>query len=201
MLIEIINFITLLFSFFLLAFLYILSLQPMKKIEKYGDKAWKYCKNLRAISIIFELISIVNLILWNWYPLPIIGEWIIYSNIWVGITIALIFFIPCIIIMTKGMLDAGTESISPSKDTDMYGGIYNYIRHPQALGEFPIYILIGFAFNSWFLVIISTIFIVIYTPIMIYYEEQDLLRRFGDKYLKYQKRTGALFPKRRKKKK
>ena len=30
---------------------------------------------------------------------------------------------------------------------------------------------------------------------MIYYEEKDLVRRFGDSYREYQKRTGALFPK------
>ena len=36
------------------------------------------------------------------------------------------------------MKDAGSESLHPSKETVMYGGIYNYIRHPQALGEFPL---------------------------------------------------------------
>ena len=30
---------------------------------------------------------------------------------------------------------------------------------------------------------------------MIHYEEIDLVKRFGEKYNEYQKRTGALFPK------
>ncbi len=198
MIIRILNFISLLISFFLLGYIYILSLQPMKKAEKLGDKAWKYCKNLRALSSIFEFISILNFILWIWYPLPMVDEWIISQNIWIGVLIAICIFIPCFIIMIKGVLDAGSETISPSEETEMYGGIYNYIRHPQTIGEFPIYIALGFFLNSWFLAIISLIFIVFYTPIMIHYEEKDLIRRFGDKYREYQKRTGALFPKLRK---
>jgi protein-S-isoprenylcysteine O-methyltransferase Ste14 len=32
-------------------------------------------------------------------------------------------------------------------------------------------------------------------PIVIYFEEKDLIKRFGDKYLDYKKKTGALIPK------
>lgn len=97
------------------------------------------------------------------------------------------------------MRHAGSESLTPSEETQMYGGIYKHIRHPQTVGEFPTFVAIAFILNSWFLVIITALFIVIYIPIMIYYEEKDLVRRFGDKYVQYQKRTGALFPKIRKK--
>ncbi|MBN1216177.1 MAG: hypothetical protein JXA99_12145 [Candidatus Lokiarchaeota archaeon] len=41
--------------------------------------------------------------------------------------------------------------------------------------------------------------VVIYTPIMIYFEEKDLIKRFGEPYKEYKKRTGASFPKLRKK--
>lgn len=58
---------------------------------------------------------------------------------------------------------------------------------------------LAFMFNSWFLVIISSIFIIIYIPIMIHYEEKDLVKKYGEKYIEYQKSTGALFPKLRKK--
>jgi len=43
-----------------------------------------------------------------------------------------------------------------------------------------------------------TAFLVVFIPINIYYEEKDLIRRFGDKYQNYRKQTGALFPKLRK---
>ncbi len=181
-----------------MGYFYLLSLQPVKRAEKRGEKAWNDCKKLRSIGGFFELTSVINLILWIWFPLPIVDSWIIHPNTWIGIIVAICIAFPCIIIMFLGIKAAGSETLSPSKDTDMYGGIYKYIRHPQTLGEFPTFIALGFAFNSWFLVLISALFIFIYTPIMIHYEEEDLVRRFGEKYREYQKRTGALFPKLRK---
>lgn len=181
-----------------MGYLYISSLQPIKKSEKKGEKAWKYCKRLRALSGLFELLTIINLILWIWYPVPIFSTWTISPNMWISVIIGCIALLPLCVIMFLGIKDAGSESLSPSKDTEMYGGIYKYIRHPQSLGEFPIYIVIGIFLNSWFLIIISTIAIIIYVPLMIHYEEIDLIRRFGDKYKEYQKTTGALLPKLRK---
>ncbi len=178
-----------------MGYFYTLSIQPIKRSEKYGDKAWKDCKKFRSIGGLAEFISIANLILWIWFPLPVVNKWIISSNIWIGIIIGICILIPGIYLLIRGMKDAGAETLTPSKETKMYSGIYNYIRHPQTLGEFPMFIAMSFIFNSWFLVILSSLFIIIYTPIMILYEEKDLVKRFGEKYTEYQKRTGALFPK------
>jgi protein-S-isoprenylcysteine O-methyltransferase Ste14 len=48
--------------------------------------------------------------------------------------------------------------------------------------------------NSLFLTVWMTVFIFIFTPIHIYYEEKDLLKRFGDEYAEYRKATPAVFP-------
>ncbi|MFW9897395.1 MAG: methyltransferase family protein [Candidatus Thorarchaeota archaeon] len=198
MIVEIINFSSLIIACLIMSYLYILSIQPVKRVEEYGEKGWKDCKKFRSIGGLFELVSVINLVLWIWFPLPLVDTWIISSNIWVGIIIAICIIIPCSIILFLGIKAAGSETLSPSIDTEMYGGIYRYIRHPQSLGEFLLFPALSFAFNSWFLVLISSIFIIIYIPIMISYEERDLIRRFGDKYREYQKNTGALFPKLRK---
>jgi len=172
----------------------------MKRREKIGEKAWNECEKYRKIASLFEFISIANAIAWIWFPIPELN-WKISSNYWIGIGIALGIGIPCLILEIKGAMDAGSETMHPSPDTKLFGGIYKYIRHPQTLGEFPMYIAIAFALNSWFLVILTTIFVMVYTPIMIHFEEQDLIKRFGDEYREYQKRTGALFPKLRSKSK
>ena len=185
-------------STFLFSFLYVLSIQPVKRSEKHGEKAWADCKKFRSVSGFLELIMICNIILWVWFPLLLVNPWIISPNIWVGVIVAICLMIPCVIVLIKGVLDAGSESLTPSKETEMYGGIYKYIRHPQSAGEFPVFITMGFIVNSWFIVILMSIYIVIYVPIMVYYEEKDLVRRFGDKYVKYQEQTGAIFPKLRK---
>ena len=90
---------------------------------------------------------------------------------------------------------------APYEDTTMHDGIYQYIRHPGALGEMPLYIALAIFLNNWFLVLWMTFFVLIYTPLAIYFEEMDLVKRFGDEYLKYKERTGALIPKIRKKNK
>lgn len=152
---------------------------------------------LRVSASLFEFFIVVNMIIWIWFPIPIIN-WKVHVNYLVGMLIGIIIIIPCLAILLKGLRDAGSEALQPSKETQMYGGIYNYIRHPQSLGEFPLFTAIAFIVNSWFLIILTIVYIIIYLPIMIYYEEQDLIRRFGDDYRDYQKRTGALFPKFRK---
>ncbi len=192
-----INFICLIVSIILFCYFYTLSIQPKKREQEKGENAWKKCAFFRSIADGLEFIIIINSILWIWFPIPIVG-WNIHPNYLFGIFIFLAILIPGMIIMIKGIKDAGSETLQPSDHTEMYGGIYEYIRHPQTLGEFPMLVAFGFLANSWFLVFILIIFIVIYVPIMIYFEEKDLVRRFGEKYKKYQKETGALFPKIRK---
>ncbi len=172
---------------------------PKTLATKLSEKAWKICKILRFIAIIFELLSIVNIILWLWYPIEFVN-WEISSKWWIGVIVGGVIVIGGMIFMIKGMLDAGSETHTPSEETEMYGGIYNHIRHPQTLGEMPMFPAIAFMVNSWFLVIVLTTYIIIYTPIMIYLEEKDLVNRFGEEYRQYQKEVGVLLPKRKKKK-
>ncbi|MHA1377608.1 MAG: methyltransferase family protein [Candidatus Helarchaeota archaeon] len=179
---------------FFLTYFYILSLMPVTRQEKRGEKAWKECMIYRNIGGIIEFVMIFNAILWIWYPISELN-WIIHENYWIGIIIGICITIPCLIILQKGVKDAGSETLKPSKDTKLYGGIYKYIRHPQTVGEFPLFIALSFMINSLFLVIWSAIFIVIIIPIIMHYEEMDLEKRFGDAYLEYKRNTGAFIPK------
>ncbi|MFX0039284.1 MAG: methyltransferase family protein [Promethearchaeota archaeon] len=188
-----INFSSLILNIFLFSYLYILSIQPKKREQRKGILVWKQSMRFRIIASLFEFLIVTNMILWIWYPIPIVN-WKVHPNYIIGILVGILISIPCVIILTKGMKDAGQETIQPSQETQMYGGIYNYIRHPQSLGEFPLFITFALMVNSWFLIILMSGFVIIYVPIMIHYEEQDLIRRFGEKYRQYQQRTGAIFP-------
>jgi protein-S-isoprenylcysteine O-methyltransferase Ste14 len=193
---EYINLAILIISIVLFSILYTLSTLPKTLSEKMGEKSWQRCKTFRFVAIIFEFISLVNLILWVWDPMKIEAvKWEISSKWWVGVIVGGIIVVIGVILMVKGMLDAGSETHTPSEETKMYGGIYNKVRHPQTLGEMPMFPAIAFIVNSWFLVILMTAYILIYTPIMIYFEERDLVKRFGDEYRQYQKEVGVLLPK------
>ncbi|NHJ32960.1 MAG: isoprenylcysteine carboxylmethyltransferase family protein [Asgard group archaeon] len=194
-----INFALLNFSMFLFSIFYGVSLLPATRSEKIGEKAWKQSKTLRLVASFFELLFTACIILWHWYPIPEI-DWVIFStNWWIGLIIFAVIFIPGLVIMIKGVVDAGSETLTPSEENKMYGGIYERIRHPQTVGEMPMFVALAFALNSWFLVLYTIIFIVVYTPIIMYFEEKDLVKRFGDDYRQYQKEVGAFLPKIRKK--
>ncbi len=194
-----INFLMLNVVTFLCWWFYIRSLQPATRSKKFGESAWKTAKRDRIIASIFMGFIVISMIFWLWFPIPALNwpvnyNWLI--SIFIGVILACLFT-P---IMIKGVLDAGSETVEPSKTTKMYGGIYNYIRHPQAVGEMPWFIIIALFLNSLFLVIWSTAMILIVSPIVMYFEEKDLIERFGDAYREYQKRTGAVFPKLRRSK-
>ena len=195
--IEWLNFFTLFISTLFFSYFYTLSIQPVKREEKRGERAWKECMRLRSLSIGFEFIKTINILLWTWFPIPILN-WKIHSNYLIGVLVGFLISLPSVFIIIKGVKDAGSETIQPSKETLMYSGIYKYIRHPQSTGEFPLFIALAFGINSWFLVIVMAVHMIIFLPIMVFFEEKDLIRRFGDNYRDYQKRTGAIFPKIRK---
>ncbi len=141
------------------------------------------------------MLTVINLILWIWFPLPIVDKWNIFPAFWIGLIIGIVIIIFGTTIMMKGVKDAGAETYTPLREGKMHGGIYKHIRHPQSTGEIPVYLSIGLLLNSWFILEIIFIFLIIYIPLMIYIEENDLIRRFGDKYREYKKTTSALIPK------
>lgn len=180
-------------------YFYILSVQPATRSKKFGDQAWTMAKRHRIITGVLMGAMTVNLILWLWVPIPELA-WPVHPiwlfSVFIGVILAIVFT-P---IWIKGVIDAGKEAMEPSQSTVMFGGIYNYIRHPQTVGEMPWFVIIALFVNSLFLTIWTIIMILIVSPIIIHFEEKDLIIRFGDEYREYQQRTGAVFPKLRKQK-
>ncbi len=196
--IEWVNFLVFIISMITWSWLYLISLQPKKKSERIGEKAWKVCERIRIAMSIVEFIPMVNYILTIWYPIP--WDRRITENYWISFGIGFIIAAIFTPIMIKGMIDAGKETMTPGEAKEIHHtGFYRFIRHPQTLGEFPLFVSLAFVANSWILFGISLVYIIIYIPIMIVIEERDLILRFGDSYREYQKTTGALFPKLRRK--
>jgi protein-S-isoprenylcysteine O-methyltransferase Ste14 len=193
-LIGLINFLFLNLSAFLCFFFYILSSMPNTREEKIGEKVWRQSNILRAISDILWIVLIVNILLWIWFPISVLN-WKILDNYLILIIISIPVGFFCILLIIKAIKDAGEETIKTSKETKMYQGIYRYIRHPQILGSVPLFFVISMIINSLFLLIWLIALMIIIIPIVIHYEEKDLIKKFGDKYLEYKNQTGALIPK------
>ena len=167
---------------------------PAHLEEKVGEKAWKDCKRFRSYSTVILSILVIQIFLWVWFPIPGLTI-IVHPNPLIPILLGAILAIPLTAILMQGIRDAGKETMSPSQDTELFGGIYKHIRHPQMVGELPWFIIIALFLNSLFLVLYSIFALLISFPIIIHYEEKDLVKRFGAQYVEYRKRTGCIFPK------
>lgn len=190
-----INFIVLIISGFLMNHLYIKSVQPAALEKKIGEKAYKRCATYRLITSVFMFTITANYIIYHWYPLPIdpfppVFPW----PYWVSILIAIIIAIPSLYLEIRSTLDAKAEALIPDKSHTLYGGIYEKIRHPMALGEVPLWWVIAFLVNSPFMVVFSFVWIPVWYGWCVA-EEKDLVLRYGEPYLAYKERTGMFFPK------
>lgn len=186
------NFISLITTPFLYLYFYIKSVKPATLEKKIGSSAYKKSKNYRIAASVFMLIALINYIIYFFYPisfgLPIKFQW----NYIISLIIAIVVLIPSVYLFIKGMIDAGEETLTPKKDHELYTGIYLKIRHPQALGEFLLWITIPFFLNSPFLLLFSIIWLPIHI-IMCKQEEKDLRVRYGNSYKEYKNRTGFFF--------
>ena len=80
--------------------------------------------------------------------------------------------------MYRGVKDAGEETMKPKREHEMYDGIYQRVRHPQAVAELALWWAIAFIIHSPFLML----FTLFYIPVWYYFcvaEEKDLLIRYG----------------------
>ena len=191
-----INFIVMILSSLLCCLLYIKSVQPAALEKKIGEKAYKRCMIYRFIAGILMLAIIVTQFIYFFFPLPINFPRFFPWDYWISFLAAIGILIPSLILMIKGVQDAGKETMRPSKEQTLYGGIYKKIRHPQALGEVWLWWIVPFLLNSPFLALYSLIAIPIFYLFCVF-EEKDLEYRYGQAYIDYKKQTGMFFPKRK----
>jgi methanethiol S-methyltransferase len=192
-----INISVLLFSSLAFLLFYVRSVSPAGLEKFIGSRAYHLCYRLRLISALFESITVACYVLYYFYPLPIPFPAGFPWPWWLSALIAAAIGIPALALMGIGLRDAGEEAMHPQKDHVMYSGIYDRIRHPQAVGEVFLWLVFAFLLNSPFLAIFSLIYFPIFV-LLCWAEEQDLLLRYGELYAAYCRKTGAFWPRKRK---
>jgi protein-S-isoprenylcysteine O-methyltransferase Ste14 len=194
--IAILNFIVMIVAGIFMSILYVISVSPARLEQRIGKSAYKCCGLMRTLSMVFMFVVITNYVTYASYPLslpiPASFPW----NYWISFLIAIVITIPSLYLIIRGLIDAGTETAIPKKEHAMCGGIYEKIRHPQAVGELPLWFAISFFIHSLHMAIFSLVWI----PVWYWWciaEEKDLLLRYGDSYIDYIQSTGRFFPKRK----
>ena len=191
-----INLIILIIATKLLLYFYVKSAGPAALEQRIGELAWRRCTIYRLLAGGFEAVIMVNYVVYVFYPLPIgLPEHFPWPW-WISIVIGLVIGIPCGYLMYRGLKDAGEESVMVKKEHTLNGGIYERMRHPQAVGEMPLFWAIAFLLHSPFLVLWSFVYVPVFI-VMCWAEERDLLIRYGEAYEAYSQRVGLFFPKRK----
>jgi len=132
-------------------------------------------KHEKLLNVISTVIMVAGVIYSFFLPLQLGKVWFFVG--WV------IFLIALVITLSATFI-AWTTSI----DKPFTKGPYSYSRHPLYIAETLIFISITIACVSWVFLVLTLImqsFHMIYAPA----EEQYCLKRYGNDYLEYLKRT------------
>lgn len=187
------NVVVLLVSAVLTYFLYVRSVSPAALEKEIGPDAYRICGRYRQAAAAMMGVAVINYVLYAFYPLPLSLPRTFPWGYGVSALLALLIGVPSGYLMIVGVRDAGSETWAPRKETKLYKGIYEYIRHPQAIGELLLWWVLALLLHSPFLVLASLIWLPVWYGMM-RAEEVDLLLRFGADYAAYLERTGAVFP-------
>jgi protein-S-isoprenylcysteine O-methyltransferase Ste14 len=191
------NLVALVMSSIAFSVLYRLSVRPAHLEQKIGQEAYRRCGQYRLLSSILMTLAMANFVLYRWYPLPIDPLPARFG--WpygVNVLVVVLTGVPAMWIFIRGMHDAGRETMVPDKSHTMYGGIYDKIRHPQALGEAPMWLAVALLLNLPLMAVFSLLYLGVWYWWCVE-EEKDLLLRYGEPYADYRARTGMFFPRRR----
>ena len=191
--IQWVNLAALILSTLLFLHFYVKSAGPAALEARIGPQAYVLCTRYRLIASALMTVATINYVIYFFYPLPFPLAQAFPWPWWISGLIALAIALPSGYLFYRGVKDAGEETMVVRKEHTLYGGIYEKIRHPQAMGELPFWWVVAFLLHSPFLALYSLVWIPVFVAICIA-EERDLVIRYGKAYEEYQARTGFLLP-------
>lgn len=191
------NLLSLLISSLGFSLFYGLSVSPARLARTKGEKAYRLAARYRLICSVCMSIAFINFILYR--ILPVSSDPLSPTFPWpypISVAVAAALALPAGMLLVSALKAAGKVTLVPKKEHDLYRGIYEKIRHPQAIGELAFWYVTALLLDTPFLILVA----VLYTPIWIvwcFLKEWDLSIRYGEEYLRYQARTGMFIPKRK----
>jgi len=188
------NFAVLTASALLFWIFYTKSVRPAALEKEIGEVAYRRCARYRSIAAASMLVASANYGAYALFPLPVGLPRTFLWPWWISAVVAVSVALPGGYLWYRGVRDAGEETMVPRKGHTLYGGIYERIRHPQALGELTMWWVMAFFLHSPFLALFSFVWVPIFCAVCLA-EERDLSIRYGEAYEAYRQSTGFFFPK------
>ncbi|XOV92874.1 MAG: methyltransferase family protein [Bacteroidota bacterium] len=160
------------------------------KAEKVGIRGSNY-------RLLYSMVSTIGIAILGWYMINLPGR-VLFNILLLKIFGGLLLIAGLIILWLSFKYLSGLEFVGLKRaDSEKHlvtSGIHSRLRHPIYTGT--ILILVGYFLNApTDTLLISSIVILVYLPIGIYFEEKKLILKFGKEYLEYKQRVPALIPK------
>lgn len=159
------------------------------------NNRWR-AKHIKAIVWIFSIAAWATIALWLNSNYQVLFNQQFSSSISIFFGIALLIIAAVIEIVTTQALGRkrifGSTEFNKATDKLIKTGIYKYARHPRYL-EHPLWFLglgltLGYTSMLWF-----ALYLFIAFAITAHFEEQELIKRYGEEYIKYKNKTPAFF--------
>ncbi|MBS3162138.1 isoprenylcysteine carboxylmethyltransferase family protein [Candidatus Woesearchaeota archaeon] len=159
------------------------------------EKLWnvKHIKKYLLISILI-IYTILGYLIYQYYQFILIKT---FDNLILKILGIVILILALLIeLFTTKILGTkrifGSTELKRKKEELITQGIYKFARHPRYL-EHPFWFLgLGLLFG-YQLLIFFAFYLFISLSIAAYFEEQELITRYGKQYLEYKKKVPAFF--------
>ena len=123
---------------------------------------------------------------WSALPLPLWSRW---AGVGVGVVAA------CLLVWTLRTLGTNLTDtvVTRKRHTLITGGPYQLVRHPFYVAATLAFAANALATANWFIGLTGGLAIALLV-IRTATEEEQLVKRFGDDYVTYMRRTGRFFP-------
>ena len=108
--------------------------------------------------------------------------------------LAFVFLLPGAWLGIKGVTEIGLKAAETHRAERVIStGVYSRVRHPQYLGAILSHVGASFLFSAYYSLLVTPLVIVI-NWILCWKEERELVKEFGEGYLKYQENVPMMFP-------
>jgi len=116
----------------------------------------------------------------------LLPEWTIIPGIILMVMGAVLALMCIVVFIIRGK---GTPAVFDPPVEFVAVGPYKYVRNPMYIGGFILLIGFGLYFSSLSILILSVILFFLFHLFVIFVEEPQLTKRFGESYLRYKKKV------------
>lgn len=132
---------------------------------------------------------LVNPQLMAWASLPI-PMWVR----WIGVALGCLVVPSVYYVLTALGANVSETVLTKQQHELVTTGPYRWVRHPLYVVGIGLFISIGLMAANWFMILWASIAAIAIRFVVIPREEAHLVAAFGNEYLEYRGRTGALLP-------